>query len=339
VTFYYSVSGLSIQSNSAIPGLRPVENPNLSADLIIFLGSRPDAKDGLAASSACRLSYVSGIAEETGDPMWKMWEIADGGFFHLLYHEGTQFWFDRVGTRLWAVWPENSSVETTALYLLGPVLALILRYRGIVCLHASAVILNGHAVVFVGPEEAGKSTTAAAFSRKGYAILSDDVAPLQERDGAFFALPGSPHLRLWPESVEMIFGPRDLLPRLLPDWEKRRLSDGDQDSRFSQRLCQLGAVYILKDRRAEPGFPRLDTISQRSALMSLVANSYASQLIDSKMRAQELEFFGRLVSQVRVCQLSPHVDGSRINELCDLIRDDLSGFGATSSHAPQRTEE
>jgi hypothetical protein len=324
VSFYYSVSSLSVLSNSRIPGLTPLEKPERPPDLVVFLGSCPAANDGLMSGPEATLTYVSTARDSMGEPMLKVWELGNGAYLRVAYCDGTQFWFDRRGTKLWATWPEDSCAENTSLYLLGPILALVLRYRGLVCLHASAVVVNGRAVAFVGPEEAGKSTTAAAFSRKGSAILSDDVVPLREQDGAFFALPGSPHLRLWPESVELLFGSRDMLPRLVSDWEKRLLSDGDQQSKFWQQACELHSIYILKPRRGDLGLPRLETVDQQTALMSLVANSYASPLIDSKMQGDELQFLARLVSHVPIRQLSPHADGARLTELCDLVCEDLS---------------
>ncbi|KAK0340476.1 hypothetical protein LTR94_030339, partial [Friedmanniomyces endolithicus] len=47
--------------------------------------------------------------------------------------------------------------------LLGAVVALILRRRGLLTLHGSAVELSAGAVVFLGDKGAGKSTTAAAM--------------------------------------------------------------------------------------------------------------------------------------------------------------------------------
>jgi hypothetical protein len=321
VSLSYSVFGLSIQANQPIPGLEAGE-PQVAPDLQILLGICPDERSQTTISAA-RLAYVSSITTDAGEPALKMWELADDGLLHGAYHDGTKFWMDRAGTRLWVTWPGSASVETTALYLLGPVLALVLRYRGVVCLHASAVVVNGRAIVFAGAEEAGKSTTAAAFARRGFPALSDDVVPLAERDGVFFAFPGSPQLRLWPESVEMLFGPRDSLPRLLPDWEKRRLAAGDHRSSFWSRPCEVASIYVLGERCADETAPRSESLSQRAALMALVANGYASNFVDTKMRGDELKLLGRLVSKVPVLRLRAHQDGNRLAELCDLICQDL----------------
>jgi len=91
----------------------------------------------------------------------------------------------------------NLTTEDAATYLLGPVLGLLLRLRGVTCLHASAVALADRAIAFVGSEGAGKSTTAALLARKGLAIISDDVVALVERDALFTFIPAYPYLSLW----------------------------------------------------------------------------------------------------------------------------------------------
>lgn len=325
MSFRYSVFDVAVLSNVAIPGLKPVEACGQAPDLQICLGLRPSELDSARTTdTSTRLIYVSSITDAAGEPAARMWEVDGGSHLHLAYYDGTEFWLDRAGTRLWVTWTEKSSLANTALYLLGPVLALVLRYRGIVCLHASAVVVDGCAIAFVGPEGAGKSTTAAAFARRGFPVLADDVVPVKEKDGLFWALPGSPQLRLWPDSVEMLFGSRESLPKLLPDWEKMRLSESDHRSTFSERPNPLTAIYCLTERRTDGGVPRIDVLNPQEALMNLVSNSYASQLIDAKLRGEELAFLGKLVSRVPLRQLTPHADGNRIDELCDFVSADLA---------------
>jgi len=329
--FRYSAFGLQIHSNTEIPGLKPENNFVFVPDFVLRLGYRPDLGDP-AGGSSDRLVYVSSMNDEAGQPALKIWETNGSGFFHLVYCDGTQFWLDRAGTKLWATWEANCSIETTALYLMGPVMALVLRLRGVICLHASAVIVEGRAVAFVGPEEAGKSTIAATFAQRGFLILSDDIVPLVEKGEEFFAQPGSAHLRLWPESVEMLFGGRQALRPLLPGWEKRRLSEGDHNSRFTSEPAPLAAIYTLGARSADDSAPCIEGLSQQTALINLVANSYATQLIDPKMRGEELEFFGRLVSRVPVRQLTAHAEARRLDELSEVVCGDFASLGWKGMH-------
>ena len=184
------------------------------------------------------LSYDSSYKDEAGNPALRIWKAAGSRYLRLAYFDGTQFWLDRDGTEVWATWPENLQIEDAATYLLGPVLGILLRLRGVTCLHASAVAFGERAVAFVGSEGAGKSTTAAALAQHGHAILSDDVVALAEHDGSFFVHPAYPYLCLWPESVESLYGSPDALPQFSANYEKRFLSLGNKNYDSRSARCR-----------------------------------------------------------------------------------------------------
>jgi hypothetical protein len=320
----YTVFGLNIQSNLPIPGLAPLGTFPDAFDVGIHLGFSPYAERAIPTSSE-DLTFVSSYTDETGNPALRIWKTADGAFLHLAYYDGIQFWLDRKGKSLWAVWPETSSLQDAASYVLGPVLGLLLRLRGVTCLHASAVALEDRSVVFVGSEGAGKSTTAAAFVRQGYGVISDDVAALVESESGFQVMPAYPHVCLWPDSVEKLYGSSEALPRLTPGSEKRRLALGDQGTRFENRPLPLAAIYVLGDRRPDPA-PYVEVMQHQKALLSLVADTFANKILDRDLRAREFVLLGRLVTTVPVRRVCPHEDASRLENLCQVIREDLSSL-------------
>jgi hypothetical protein len=237
-----------------------------------------------------------------------------------------QFWLDRQGRNVWALWPAGSSIEDAATYFVGPVLGFLLRLRGVTCLHASVVALGDRAIALVGAEGRGKSTIAAALARCGCAVLSDDIAALVEREGIFHVAPAYPYVSLWPDSVEMVEGSSEALPRFIPNWEKRCLDLGNHGLQFEERALPLGAVYLLGDRRSDQA-PAAETVPSQTAFLALVANTFATKTLDIEMRAKEFEVLGRLASRVPIRQLSPHRDPCRLNELCQLVCDDFQSFG------------
>jgi hypothetical protein len=253
-----------------------------------------------------------------------MWRVCKGEFSRIDYADGAQFWINRDASELWAAWPENLAIEDVASYLLGPIFGLMLRLRGTACLHASAVAFGDSTAAFVGPPGAGKSTMAAALAQRGYTVLSDDIVVLIERDKAFFTVPSYPYLSLWPESVEMLYGDSEALPRFVPSWEKRRLAL-DGDGRFGDRELTLAAIYLFGDRRS--GLPsRIEEIDARRALLTLIPNTYATNALDARMRAEEFEVLGRLVERVPIRKLLPQADRLSIGALCELIRTDFQGL-------------
>ncbi len=265
------------------------------------------------------MTFTSSDLGEDGQPALRIWRVGEGGFKHLSYYDGVEFWIDRLGERVWAQWPEQSSLEDTASYLIGPVLGLLLRIRGINCLHASAVRVGNCAVAFAGEEGTGKSTTAAAFARRGCGVLSDDIVALSEQDGTFCVIPAYPYLSLWQDSVEMLYGPDKKLPRFSENWEKRLLSLAGNSLRFEEQALPLGAIYMLGERSSAPEAPFLEEITPREAMLGLIANSYAASLLDTQMRAREFDLLGRMLGKVIVRRLRPHTDPARIDQLFDLV--------------------
>ena len=178
--------------------------------------------------------YIAPVEDACGQPTLVVWEVAGGHYFRLRYADGTEFLLARSGAEAWATWPEPLTLDDAATYLLGPVLAFILRLRGTVCLHASCVALGSRAVALVGQAGAGKSTTAAAFARRGIPVLSDDAAAVDDRGANLVVQPGNPRLRLWGASAQILFSAPDALPRLTPNWDKLYLDLGENDFAFQE---------------------------------------------------------------------------------------------------------
>lgn len=340
--FVYSLFGLQIHSNLALPEISRVQISIASHDLEgsacadrkveIHLNSSPRSSQSFPRIPD-ELTYASDYKDSVGDPALRIWKVNAGEFLRLEYFDGTRFWLDREGSRVWATWPQDLTLEDTATYLLGPVLGLALRLRGVTCLHASAVSFGDSAVAFVGSEGAGKSTTAAALAQQGCAIVSDDVVALAEVNGVFHVHPAYPYLCLWPESVESIYGSADVLPRFSRNYEKRCLSLEKQKLGFEVRSLPLEAVYVLGERRCDPA-PKIETISAQKSILALVANTFATNVLDSAMRAKEFEALGRLVPRIRVREVFAHKDSDRLPDLCRLIREDVEDMNARVSGVP-----
>jgi hypothetical protein len=322
VSSTYFVFGLTLRSSGPIPGLTPAPEFANAPDIELHLGSAPHAA-GTNPNLSESLIYVSSYTDPTGAPALRIWRAGPEGLLRLAYFDGVQFWMNQSGSELWALWSAQSSIEDAATYLLGPVLGLLLRFRGVTCLHASAVAFEDSTVAFVGAEGAGKSTTAAAFARSGCAVVSDDVVALVERDEDFWVSPAYPHICLWPNSVELLYGSADALPPLSPNWEKRRLALGDAGLRFEQGALPLRAIYILDDHRSEPG-PYTEAVPAQTGFFLLVANSYATNMLDSEMRTKEFKTLSSLVSKVPIRRLFTSKGELQPEDLCAIVRRDFA---------------
>ena len=329
MTSLYSVYGLGIHVNVPIAGLAGLNAPR-QVDVRMSLGSMPLFLAAVPRDEWLEY-YVSSDLDEHGEPSNRYWRLSGGDYFRIAYLDGTVIVVNARGSRVWATWPESATVEDTATYLLGPTLGFVLCLRGITCLHASAIAIADRAVALVGPSGSGKSTTAAAFARLGCPVLTDDVLALEDQGTGFKVQPAYPRVRLWPNSVDALFGSVDALPLITPNWDKRFLDLNGPAYRFQHEPLPLAGIYILDVRNADPLVPRVEAVSLREGLMSLVANTYATNLLDKPMRAKEFQVLGRLVESVPMRRVTPSADFGRISKLCDLIADDCLQLDSCAS--------
>jgi predicted ATPase len=301
----------------------PVSSNNPFHDVEIKLGTLP--RD-LSNQDNRKLRYASAFLTHSGESALQIWDVQDGEYLLVRYSDGVEFWLDGGFRRLWAQWPSSSSLENTLSYLVGPIMGLLLRLRGGVCLHASAVNITDRAIIFVGSEGAGKSTTAAAFARQGFPVLCDDIVALIEREQQFHVLPAYRRINLWPDSVKLLYGSPGALRQITADWEKRCLELGeDGGTRFEERALPIGAIYVLGDSTPNSA-ESVASISQKAAMMTLVTNTYATNFINAKQRAGEFAVLGRLVTGVPVRKINAERGTLHVDELCAVIQRDFSSL-------------
>jgi hypothetical protein len=292
-----------------------------SPDVQVKLGTLPES-----SSNTRKLRYSSSPSDQTGEPDLQIWDVDNGEFLRVLYGDGVEFWLDRNLTTLWAHWPTGSSLQDTLSYLVGPILGLLLRLRGIVCLHASSVSINDRAAVFLGSEGAGKSTTAAALAQRGYAVLSDDIVALAEGRHGFQTLPAYPRVNLWPDSVSLLYGSPDALPAVSLGWDKRCLNLGEAEgTKFEERPLPLGAIYVLGESAGGPE-KGVEIVSQKTALMMLVGNTYATNFLDAEQRAKEFAVLSRVVATVPVRKIVRGRSFAEVEAFCAAIQRDFAGI-------------
>lgn len=327
--YKFAIYGLDITADRLIPGLVAVRGINNSAqpDLDISFEVLPEwTKEYLSGDIP---PWHSGVTtDQESDPSVLIWRSTDGNRFLLQYRDGTCFAWDRAKKQLWATWEEESTLEDTATYLLGPILGFVLRFSGTISLHAGAIAIDDAAILVVGHAGAGKSTTTAAFAKQGYPILSDDVAPLRlsGRSQNFEVLPGYPLVRVWKESAQALYGANQHLPRLTPTWDKLYVDLTDPDYRFHNKALRLGAIYILGPRTDEPDTPRIEKISGQEALLALIGNIYGNIIGDDQVRNSEFSCLGNLATGLPIRRITPHSDILRLPQLVERVISDYKSL-------------
>jgi hypothetical protein len=311
--------GLRIAANLALPGLPLQPDPN-PYDVRISLRDWTAFPTTFPASF--ETFYRSSDETELGQSNLRVAVLPGGEYFGFFYSDGVRFAVERRGREVWADWPENYTLEDACTYLLGPVIGFVLRLRGVTCLHASAIAIDGQAIALVGSPGAGKSTTAAAFAQGGFSVIADDVVALAEDGENFLVQPGYPRVNLWPDSVRVLFGSEEALPRITPTWDKRYLALGDESPAFTTKPLPLRAIYFLCAREAALAAPVLEEIAEGDAFAWLVANTYVNYLLDRNMRSKEFDVLCRMLAGIPVRRVRTPATPSAVFDLCAVIAAD-----------------
>jgi hypothetical protein len=88
-------------------------------------------------------------------------------------------------------------------FLLGIIMAPLMQQRQHLTLHASAVLYQGKALLFMGNSGVGKSTLASAFYNEGATFITDDLGVIAfSNDGRAKLLPSFPLMKLWQDILD-----------------------------------------------------------------------------------------------------------------------------------------
>jgi hypothetical protein len=312
----YSVYGLRVESSVALPGLLPSDH-GAAPDVILRIQS--DVTTLPPADSRQAPWYRTGWRHPvTGQPALTIHRVPPDGGFHFHYVDGVHFVVDAAGGAVTAWASPRSTVADISSYLAGPVAAFLLRMRGVIALHASVVDLGWGSIAFAGDVGAGKSTTAAMFTRLGHSVVTEDVAPLRECDGEFRVLAGATDVALCADAVEMLYGSPDALEPFSANWDKRRL-DLRAPGALTLESSPLAAVYVLGERTPAGSPPRLEPLARRDAVVQLLGNVYGSALLHDALRARELDVLSRLARTVPVRAALPCADPARLRHFCEAV--------------------
>ena len=206
--------------------------------------------------------------------------------------------------------------------------SVLLRQRGSVVLHASAVARDGEAVAFVGRAGQGKSTMAEFCRSRGYDVLTDDVLSVRLEEGEVWAYPSYPFIRLR-EKTSAIVDDFGALPVL--DWKDgRRVRTLEQDGRVRARLRR---IYVLEG--AEGTTESVVELGGGEAVLNLIPHVRSKDLLtDAPYPGQLLEQLGALVREVPVGHLRRVRSLGRLPQLLETIEADAWGR-ARAADAPE----
>ena len=190
----------------------------------------------------------------------------------------------------------DASARDTRLYLLGTMMGAILHQRGILPLHANAIVLDDHAIALAGPSGAGKSTLAACFQDRGRRVLSDDVCAVTfDASGQARVAPGLARIKLWGDTLTALGRDRAELDAVADDMDKFSLPIG----RVSAQSAPLKRLYILDPDEA----PTVTgaRLTGPEAVNAILSNIYRWPLATAMGRAAHQ--FAQVARLVGTCEI------------------------------------
>ena len=205
-------------------------------------------------------------------------------------------------------------------YLLGQVLSFALIARGLEPLHATAVVVGGGAVGFLGDCGQGKSTLGAAFVRAGHALLTDDLLVLRAAGDGFHAAPGPPRIKLFAEPAARVLGPAVHGTPMNDRGGKLVFALG---ARGARGAVPLRALYVLRPGPARGGVA-IHALSPRRAFVELTRNTFNACVVDAARLGRQFDLAARVAVGVPVKTLAYPRGLGRIGAVRAAVEADLS---------------
>jgi hypothetical protein len=306
--------GLAVESPIAL--MCPRADPGTPPDVTLSEGEAiafARARQVLELSSTPSQWFECGTLPDSTTYM--CWQ---GLFDFLVSHDGRVIHFRRF---------RKASRESFTTYLLGQVLSFSLLSFGVEPLHATAIVVDGRAIAFLGGCGLGKSTLGAAFLARGFPVLTDDLLALERRERGWLAHPGPPRLKLFPLVAETLLKGKSHGSSLNPLTSKRILRLTPAEATACP--APLHALYVLtKPRTASRATARISPLRTERAFFELIRGSFNLIQVDRRRLENQFRIATGLAAEVPVRRLSYPRKLSGISLLCASILADVDALSA-----------
>ena len=241
----WSLFGLSVRSELRLP-FAPVRDDGSEPDVTVRFGALSDLGGGIRACDGESLQF----------------EAPEAGRYRI--GRGREIVIDPA---------PDASERNLRVFLLGSAFGALLHQRGILPLHANALVIEGRAIAFMGRSGAGKSTLAAWFRDRGHTVLADDVCAIDLQSGEARVLPGVPRLRLWKDALQRSGrAPGDFEP----SFDGQDKFDVPAPDALPAVAAPLAALYVLEEG---VGGASIEPLGRSEATEALIAHTYRGRCI------------------------------------------------------------
>ncbi len=296
--YSYSAFGLSFRSQIHLPELQATCDLG-EPDVSIRIGTVPESLESPSKR---------GVLYQAGENQF------------LLRVDRVARYLVPGGTEI-TIQPAPGSLDgDVRVFLLGSCLGALLHQRGVLALHASSIQTDAGAVLFAGSSGMGKSTTLGAFLRRGYPMLSDDIASIALDDSdSPVVMPAFPRTKLWADSAQRLGHDITSLTRVRPKQEKYEIAAHD---RFADKAVPPHHVYLLTTSNKDE--LRLEQVENLDRFKVLLNNAYRVGFLDGlSLQPAHFQLASAVANKVPVTRVVRPHNPERLDELIDLIEADF----------------
>ncbi len=294
--FYYLAYGLSIRSEMYFPELMPIEEPK-SIDVILNFGQ------------------VQTHEEERLERSKRKVFIGDYNF-KLLVPEVATYWAEG-GAKIIIEKVEDVDEGLVRLFCLSNVFAAILNQRKIFPLHAAAIKIEDHLVLFCGHSGTGKSTLLASLLSKGHKIFSDDVCvPFINSSGKVYMYSSYPMMKFWRETISNFPYLGEPNIQLRPDYDKFGFFFHGE---FETKALMPSLIFFLEKscERTDLNFREINGVG---LFQKLESNAYRGEYLGGMdLKQSHFELFSSFAKQLQGYVIERPNDVNTMNELSDKV--------------------
>ena len=253
----------------------------------------PELPETGDAGKVINIQCGQGNVNATGEIQWlHEWHDTDGevcirygrsGKDYLLrFPEAVDFLVSHSGDMVRYFAEESIPDEMVRHLLLDQVIPRIASHKGRLVLHASAVVHDGKAIIFLGDTGSGKSTLVAGFCMQDYEILTDDCILLSPDSNRTMCIPCYPGIRLWNDSYKAVVNDDRYLSNISYRADKQRLILHNAKAGQHVSAIPLTAIFILDDTISQHNQVTIDPVSGAIAAMDIIKQTFVLDVHDKK---------------------------------------------------------
>lgn len=217
------------------------------------------------------------------------------------------YWAEK-GNKILIQPQEITDMSKVRLFCLSNVFAALLNQRGIIPMHAAALLVNNQLVMICGKSGAGKSTLLAGLASHGFIIFSDDVCvPVAVSNDDVLMYSSYPMMKFWTNTIERFpyLGDPDL--QLRPDVNKYGFYFHEK---FDKTPKKPVAVFFLEKSETSHQVEMME-VKGYQMFQNLESNVYRGEYLSaSDLRQEHFSLFSKLANQLSgfVVKRPAHID-------------------------------